>query len=67
VQLAAWDPDTGEIALFEDGRFVPFVPDSTRLPTVERSIDWFRGQRSHLPPARVLQAMAGQGQGGSPA
>jgi len=29
-------------------------------PVVERSIDWYRGHREHLPPARILAALGGR-------
>ncbi|MEI8227282.1 MAG: DUF2309 domain-containing protein [Planctomycetota bacterium] len=61
VQLAAWDPDAGGIAVFEDGRFVPFVHEATRIAVVERSADWYAGHRGHLPPARVLAALGDAG------
>ncbi|NDC62968.1 MAG: DUF2309 domain-containing protein [Planctomycetia bacterium] len=60
VQLASWDPDTGGLAVLEDGRFVPHVPERADVPVVERSIAWYSGRRDHLPPARLLAAMAGE-------
>ncbi len=57
VQLAAWDPDTGEIAIFENGRFVPFAHEAGRIAVVEHSAEWYGGHRGHLPPARVLAAV----------
>jgi uncharacterized protein YbcC (UPF0753/DUF2309 family) len=59
VQLAAWGPPGTGLSLFMDGRFAPYVPESDRLPTVERSIDWFGGHRGHLPPARTMAALSG--------
>jgi uncharacterized protein YbcC (UPF0753/DUF2309 family) len=57
VQLAAWTaPGTG-ISWFEGGQFVPYVPESDRIATVSRSIDWFGGHRGHLPPARTTAAL----------
>lgn len=58
IQLVAWDPETGELAVFEKGGFVPYIPEQTSLPVVERSMAWYAGHREHLPPARVLAAMA---------
>jgi uncharacterized protein YbcC (UPF0753/DUF2309 family) len=65
VQLASWDPDTGAIALFEDGGFKPYAPELLQLPAVERSVDWYGGHRGHLPPARVLAALSRRPAGGA--
>jgi hypothetical protein len=59
VQLVSWHPDTGALAVFEDGRFVPYSPERSDIPVVERSVAWYAGRRDHLPPARVLAASAG--------
>jgi hypothetical protein len=59
VQLAAWHGPHGGLAWFDGGRFVDYVPESDRLPTVPRSIDWFGGRRGHLPPVRTAAACAG--------
>lgn len=48
VQIALVDPDTSEIIEFLDGRFQRYVPESSDLPKVESSIQWYRGQREHL-------------------
>jgi hypothetical protein len=57
VQLVSWHPDTGALAVFEDGGFRPYQPESPHLPEVERSVEWYGGQRGHLPPARVTAAL----------
>jgi hypothetical protein len=59
IQLVAWDPDTGALSVFEDGGFVAYVPERIDIPVVERSAAWYAGRRDHLPPARVLAALAG--------
>jgi uncharacterized protein YbcC (UPF0753/DUF2309 family) len=59
IQLVSWHPRTGELAVFADGGFVPYVPERTDIPVVERSVSWYSGRREHLPPARVLAAAAG--------
>jgi uncharacterized protein YbcC (UPF0753/DUF2309 family) len=65
VQLAAWDPADGRshpvdgsLAVFEDGGFRPFVREAEQIPVVKDSAAWYAGQRSHLPPARVLAALS---------
>jgi uncharacterized protein YbcC (UPF0753/DUF2309 family) len=57
VQLAAWAAPGKGISWFEGGQFVPYVPESDRIATVARSIDWFGGHRGHLPPARTTAAL----------
>ncbi|NDC53018.1 MAG: DUF2309 family protein, partial [Planctomycetia bacterium] len=58
VQLVSWHPRTGALTVFEKGRFRPHVPESPHLAAVERSVDWYRGHRGHLPPARVAAGLA---------
>ena len=57
VQLVSCDPDSGAMQVFEDGRFVPYVPGTTSLPRVTRSRDWHMQGRAHLPPALVTSAL----------
>lgn len=54
IQLALVHPDTGAITIHDHGRFVSLRPSRRPLPTVERSIDWYRGRREHLPIAYVI-------------
>jgi len=61
IQLVSWHPHTGELAVFQDGGFVPYAPERTDIPVVERSVSWYSGHRNHLPPARVLAAADGTG------
>ena len=58
VQLVAWDPVDGSLAVFEDGGFRPFVREAEQIPVVKDSSAWYAGHRSHLPPARVLAALS---------
>jgi hypothetical protein len=48
VQLAVLDPASSEIQVFRNGGFDPYWPEEVTIPTVARSIDWYRGQRDHL-------------------
>jgi uncharacterized protein YbcC (UPF0753/DUF2309 family) len=57
VRLVSWHPDTGDLLAYEDGGFRPYVPDTPYVPVVERSVDWYRGHREHMPPAQVLAAL----------
>jgi uncharacterized protein YbcC (UPF0753/DUF2309 family) len=56
IQLAAWEPDGGGLAIFDGARFVPHAPERHDLPVVDHSFSWYAGRRDHLPPARILAA-----------
>jgi uncharacterized protein YbcC (UPF0753/DUF2309 family) len=52
IQLAAVDPENGDISFFVAGKgFVPWQGAQQELAKVEHSVDHYRGQRDHLPPA----------------
>ena len=54
IQLAAIDPDDGEITLFVAGKgFVPWQGKQQDLANVKRSTDHYSGQRDHLLPALI--------------
>ncbi len=57
VQLVSSHPVTGETAVFENGRFVPYVALPTLLPVVERSAEWHQRTRAHVTPALVRRAL----------
>ena len=57
IQLVSVHPDTGAMAVFEGGRFVPYEPTPVLLPVVERSPEWHMRTRAHLPPALVRSAL----------
>lgn len=57
VQLVSLDPDTGAMAEFKQGGFVPYVPEPVLLPVVERSPEWHMRAREHLQPALVRSAL----------
>ena len=57
MRLACWHAPGEGLSWFEGDRFVPYTPESTRIAVVKRSIDWFGGQRGHLPPARTTAAL----------
>jgi len=61
IQLVSWHPDTGALAVFQDGGFVAYRPERTDIPVVERSVSWYSGHRGHLAPARILAAADGRG------
>jgi len=48
VQLATLDPESAKIQLFRNNRFEEYHPESTELPKVSSSVEWYRGWRDHL-------------------
>ncbi|HTN74329.1 MAG TPA: DUF2309 domain-containing protein, partial [Pirellulaceae bacterium] len=48
VQLAVLDPHSSGLKFYRDGAFHDYVPETTELPQVSSSIDWYRGWRDHL-------------------
>lgn len=48
VQLALLDPQSDAILHYKAGQFVPFEPSIHQLPQVQRSRQWYRGNRDHL-------------------
>jgi len=53
VQLVSLDPASGEMQVFEQGGFVPYVPTRQSFPLVSCSQDWHGGAREHLTPALI--------------
>lgn len=59
IQLGAIDPDSGDISFFVAGKgFVPWQGEAQDLATVKNSVDHYRGQRDHLPPALIEKTQA---------
>ncbi|MBX3413321.1 MAG: DUF2309 domain-containing protein [Pirellulales bacterium] len=48
VQLALIHPESGSVLIYHHGQFEPYSVESTELPQVQHSIDWYRGWRDHL-------------------
>ncbi len=48
VRLAVIDPETAEICVFRHGAFSHYNPATDALPTVRRSLAWYRGWRDNL-------------------
>ena len=53
IQFVCWDPDSPELFVFEKGKAQVYTPESKSFPTAPTSIDYYRGHREHLPPARI--------------
>ncbi|MCA9259348.1 MAG: DUF2309 domain-containing protein [Planctomycetales bacterium] len=60
VQLAAFDPASAAVQLFEDGAFRTYRPESEELPRTETSLAWYRGNRDNLPVALVAASECGR-------
>jgi uncharacterized protein len=56
VQLAVLDPHSDAIQLFQGESFLPYQPETTDLPKVRSSAEWYRGQRDHLGFAEIEHA-----------
>jgi hypothetical protein len=54
VQVATLSPDSNQIHLLHSDRFEPYRPETTRLPSAARSVDWYRGWRDHLGFCRIV-------------
>ncbi len=54
VQLAVLDPHSAKIRLFGGGQFRHYEPETTELPIVTSSVDWYRGWRDHLGFASIV-------------
>jgi uncharacterized protein YbcC (UPF0753/DUF2309 family) len=63
VQLVSVHPETGAMAVFDNGGFVPYVPRPTLLPVVEKSPEWHMRTRAHVTPALVRAALPGSAVG----
>ncbi len=57
VRLVSLDPDTGEMQVFLNGGFVPYVAADPVLPEVKRSVDWHGHRRDFVSPALVQSAV----------
>ena len=55
-RLAVLDPMSSQIQVYTGGKFVTYEPGIDSLPAVEKSWDWFHGQRDHLGFAQVLRS-----------
>ncbi|MCM2369361.1 DUF2309 domain-containing protein [Aporhodopirellula aestuarii] len=56
VHIALIDPQTSSILRYRNGRFEPYAPETTEIPTVDSSTDWYRGNRDHLGFASINEA-----------
>lgn len=66
LQLAALDPHSPAVHVLENGSFQPYRAETSQLPEVRASVEWYRGWRDHLGYAAVL-AKHDLGEGALPA
>jgi uncharacterized protein YbcC (UPF0753/DUF2309 family) len=60
VQLAVFDAERSQIKRYVRGQFVDYQPESSKLPTVESSTEWYAGSRDHLGFASISSPQAEQ-------
>ncbi|PRP91188.1 hypothetical protein ENSA5_57600 [Enhygromyxa salina] len=60
IQLVSVDPDSGEMQVFEDGRFVTDTCGSSSVPTAPSSRAYYARSREFLPPARIVPEDGGR-------
>lgn len=48
IQLAALDPHSEKIVVYERGEFRPYVPEAQLIPRAASSWEWYRGWRDNL-------------------
>lgn len=53
VQLALLDPDSSQVQVYQNGKYVPYVPSVNELPRAKSSAAWFRGWREHMDFAEI--------------
>ncbi|MFO0903995.1 MAG: DUF2309 domain-containing protein [Pirellulales bacterium] len=54
VQLALLHPETNDVLVYRNGQFEPYQPESSTLPQVATSTDWYRGWRDNLGFAQII-------------
>ena len=53
IRLATLDPESGEVALYQNGSFVVLDEREVPLPEARSSVEWFGGKLHHLPMAKI--------------
>jgi uncharacterized protein YbcC (UPF0753/DUF2309 family) len=57
ILAATLDPDSTEMHFFRDGQFELHIPESSEIPEVDSSMEWYRGWRGHLGFATVRRGL----------
>jgi uncharacterized protein YbcC (UPF0753/DUF2309 family) len=53
VQVATLSPASNDIHVLKNGRFEPYRPESSHLPSAPSSVEWYRGWRDNLGFAQI--------------
>lgn len=53
IRLATLDPATGNVTLYQSGRFAPLDEAEVHLPEAGSSVEWFNGKLHYVPVARI--------------
>lgn len=61
IQFVAWDPDSEALAVYEKGKFRPYAVENPAIDIVNRSADYYSGNRAHLSPAHVKAGLLSKG------
>ncbi|MEV8635321.1 DUF2309 domain-containing protein [Streptosporangium sp. NPDC051023] len=56
IQLVAWSPVSDAMHVFTRGRFLPYTPEDAVFPMVNRSAQFYAGNRGHLGFAHAMAA-----------
>ncbi len=59
IQLVSWSPDSPAMHVFANGAFIPYVPESTAIPILDRSPAFYSGHHEHLGLAHLTAAFGG--------
>jgi len=54
IQLVSMHPETGELAIFSQGKFISYQAEATGFPVESQSSDIFKGTRDHLGCAHII-------------
>lgn len=65
VQLAVLEPESAKMHVYRNGGFRPHQRESSQLPQVHSSVEWYRGWRDHLGYAAVVPEGSERGGGSS--
>ncbi|MBL4849647.1 MAG: DUF2309 domain-containing protein [Planctomycetes bacterium] len=53
INLISMHPETGELQRYTTAGFEPYVVRPSQLPSAPTSVDYYKGERGHLPPAQI--------------
>lgn len=53
IQVVAWSPEADRMHVFQRGAFRPYTPETTAIPIVDRSAEFYGDSIDHLGPAHI--------------